>query len=471
VTGTSALPTSVSVYQDSGGTGFHVEPRAFLGARVLLIATLLAAPLAFGAVQTWAWAAISISALLMLLLWALGCVRQGVIRIVWSPLYVPAALFVLLGTAQLYGRLTLDAIATREALIKLVAYLIVFFLAGQLFAFASPRVWGALGLTVTLFAFALALFAILQFFSSGGTVYWAVKPPRWGGYVFGPYINHNHYAGLMEMLIPIAAAFVLSCRESQSWRTLLRFSVLVAVAALLLSGSRGGMIALLGEILILSAVVHKFSRTPGRKARATLVGVGIVAAALLFFWMDPGEVSKRLTTVANLAQSPEATLGERKMVAIDSLRIWRDHPWLGTGLGSFETAYPRYRSFPGDAVYDHAHNDYAEALAETGLVGGVLILAAIVLFFRIAFRDLATRLRHEVGWIQLGAALGCCGLLIHSLVDFNLHIPANVAWFAVSAAIATKVYTLGNRFPHGEAGQSNQLENRAGPSPDTLRRA
>jgi O-antigen ligase len=159
------------------------------------------------------------------------------------------------------------------------------------------------------------------------------------------------------------------------------------------------------------------------------------------------------------------------MVAIDSLRIWRDHPWLGTGLGSFETAYPRYRSFPGDAVYDHAHNDYAEALAETGLVGGVLILAAIVLFFRIAFRDLATRLRHEVGWIQLGAALGCCGLLIHSLVDFNLHIPANAAWFAVSAAIATKVYTLGNRFPHGEAGQSNQLENRACPSPDTLRRA
>jgi len=470
VTGTSALPTSVSAYQDSGGAGFHVEPRAFLGARVLLIATLLGAPLAFGAVQTWAWAAISISALLLLLLWAIGCVRQGVIRIAWSPLYVPAALFVLLGTAQLYGGLTLDAMGTRESLIKLVAYLIVFFLAGQLFAFASPRVWGALGLTVTLFAFALALFAILQFFSSGGSIYWTVKL-RWGGYVFGPYINHNHYAGLMEMLIPIAAAFVLSSSESQSWRTLLRFSILVPVAALLLSGSRGGMIALLGEILILSAVVHKFSRTPGRKARATLVGVGIVAAALLFFWMDPGEVSQRLTTVAKLAQSPEATLGERTMVAIDSLRIWRDHPWLGTGLGSFETAYPRYRSFPGDAVYDHAHNDYAEALAETGLVGAGLMLGGLLLFLRLAFRQLAERLRNEVGWIQLGAALGCCGLLIHSLVDFNLHIPANAAWFAVSAAIATKVYTLGNRFPHGEAGQSNQLENRACPSPDTLRRA
>jgi len=451
VTGTSALPTSAPVYQDSGGAGFRREPRAFLGARVLLIATLLGAPLAFGAVQTWAWAATSILALLTLLLWTIGCVRQGVIRIAWSPLYVPAALFVLLGTAQLYGRLTLDAIATRESLIKLATDLIIFFLAGQLFAFASPKVWRAFGLTVTLFAFALALFAILQFFSSGGTIYWTVKP-RWGGYVFGPYVNHNHYAGLMEMLIPIAAAFVLSCSESQSWRTLLGFSVLVPVAALLLSGSRGGMIALLGEILILSAVVHKFSRTPGRKARATPVALGIVAAAMLFFWMDPGEVSERLATVANLAQSPEATLGERKMAAIDSLRILRDHRWLGTGLGSFETVFPRYRSFPGDAVYDHAHNDYAEALAETGLVGGVLILAAIVLFFRIAFRDLAARLRHEVGWIQLGAALGCCGLLIHSFVDFNLHIPANAAWFAVSAAIAATVHTLGNRFPHGEAG-------------------
>jgi O-antigen ligase len=117
--------------------------------------------------------------------------------------------------------------------------------------------------------------------------------------------------------------------------------------------------------------------------------------------------------------------------------MFRDRPLTGVGLGSFETAYPPYRSFPSDFEWDHAHNDYAEALAETGLAGGALMLASLVLFLGVAFRTLGERLRHESGWMQLGAALGCCGLLVHSLVDFNLHIPANAAWFAFCAGLAT----------------------------------
>jgi O-antigen ligase len=106
-------------------------------------------------------------------------------------------------------------------------------------------------------------------------------------------------------------------------------------------------------------------------------------------------------------------------------------------LGSFETAYPAYQSFPTELVWDHAHNDYAEALAETGLLGGLLIVAGLAMFIRVAFRNMGQRLRGDVSWIQLGSALGCCGLLVHSLVDFNLHIPANAVWFAVCAALAT----------------------------------
>src|SRR5207302_6569539 len=75
--------------------------------------------------------------------------------------------------------------------------------------------------------------------------------------------------------------------------------------------------------------------------------------------------------------------------------------------------------------------------AETGLIGAVLILSALALFFRLAFQDLHHRLRSEGGWIRLGAAVGCCGLLLHSFFDFNLHIPANAAWFATLAALAT----------------------------------
>jgi O-antigen ligase len=70
-------------------------------------------------------------------------------------------------------------------------------------------------------------------------------------------------------------------------------------------------------------------------------------------------------------------------------------------------------------------------------VGGLLLLGALLLFFRLAFRHLKEKLKTEVGRIQLGAALGVCGLLVHSFFDFNLHIEANAVWFAVCAALAT----------------------------------
>jgi O-antigen ligase len=401
---------------------------------MLLVAILLAAPLPFGAVQAWAWAALAGLASASLFLWGVGCVRQGSLKIAWSPLYLPAVLFLLLGTIQFFAHITLDPIATRDSLLKLLTDLIFFFLAGQLLAAGSENIPRTFGLTVVLYAFSLALFAVLQFFSSKGLIYWVVKP---GGWTFGPYVNHNHYAGLMEMLIPIGAGYVLSRPGNYPMRNLLGFALLVPIASLLLCGSRGGFISLLAEVVILSAIFVWRTPLPSRRRLAALGGLGMTIAALLFFWMDPGQISKRLLTVANTVHSPELTLGDREVVALDSLHILRDHPWVGTGLGSFEIAYPAHQSFPTDLVYDHAHNDYAETLAETGLVGGLLMVAALVMFFGLAFRKLAQRLRHDAGWIQLGAAIGCCGLLVHSLVDFNLHIPANAAWFAACVAIAT----------------------------------
>ena len=362
----------------------------FRSARMLLVATLLAAPLAFGAVQAWAWTALAGLASALLFLWGVGCVRQGSLKIAWSPLYLPAVLFLLLGTIQFFAHLTLDPIATRESLLKLVTDLIFFFLAGQLLAAGSENILRTFGLTVVLYAFSLALFAVLQFFSSNGLIYWVVKPAGW---TFGPYVNHNHYAGLMEMLIPIAAGYVLSRPGNHPMRTLLGFALVVPIASLLLCGSRGGFISLLAEVVILGAIFLWRTPLPGRRRLAAVGGLGITTAALLFFWMDPGEISKRLWTVADIAHSPDVTLGDREVVALDSLHILRDHPWVGTGLGSFETAYPAYQSFPTDLVYDHAHNDYAEALAETGLVGGLLMVAALVMFFGLAFRKLAQRLR------------------------------------------------------------------------------
>jgi O-antigen ligase len=123
-------------------------------------------------------------------------------------------------------------------------------------------------------------------------------------------------------------------------------------------------------------------------------------------------------------------------MALDSMAIMRHFPLTGSGLGSFETIYPQFQSFVTDRQVDHAHNDYAEFLAETGIPGAVLLIVALWLFGKNAWRNLIST-RQFIGWLPLGATVSCCGILFHSFTDFNLHIPANAAWFALCLGVAT----------------------------------
>src|SRR5256886_13549056 len=122
---------------------------------------------------------------------------QRRLKLVLSPLYIPLAMFFLLGLAQYWARLPLDRFETRQALVLLGADLTFFFLATQLFASADSRTWRLFGPTVLLFAGSLGLFAILQTASGTAQIYGVVETP--GNLHFGPYVNPNHYAGLMEM--------------------------------------------------------------------------------------------------------------------------------------------------------------------------------------------------------------------------------------------------------------------------------
>jgi O-antigen ligase len=413
-------------------------PYALRIARLLLVAALLGAPLAFGAVIPWAWAALGVAAGLALFLWALGSVQQGALKLIWSPLYIPLALFFLLGVAQYAAGLTLDRSETRQALVLLVTDWAVFFLTVQLFAAAGSRTWRAFGLAVLVFAGCLGLFAILQFASGAHQIYGTVDTPS--GWFFGPYVNRDHFAGLMEMLIPVAVLYIAGPhrRFSLEASVLRACAATLALASLLLSGSRGGLLALAAEIAIAMSAFRRWgARTTERRRLAMAAALTLLAGVMLFAYVDPGWVARKLGSVAYVDSTWAEWAGPRKSMTLDSLRMWRDHPALGVGLGDFETAYPRYQSFPSELWIDHAHNDYAEAVAETGLVGALLMLLALGLFLRLAFRDWGHPLRSQASSVRLGAALGCCGLLVHSLVDFNLHIPANAAWFAVCAALAS----------------------------------
>jgi O-antigen ligase len=405
-----------------------------------LIALLLAAPLAFGAVTPWAWGSLTIVAAVSVVLWAVGCVCDSVVTIVCSPLYLGAMALLALAFVQLRAGLTLNPIGTREAIIKGIAYILIFFLAQQLFANALPRVWQRSALVVSAYTFGIAVFAITQFFASPGLLYGLIKP-RWGGYIFGPYVSHNNYAGLMEMLIPIVIACALTLRPGHPARACVVFAIVISVMSVFLSGSRAGVISLLAELVVFAVMIFRVQSRKQNVTRLLIAGsVVILVAGACFRWLDPGEVWKRWQATTN---APELAYGDRLNMTRDSIRMSRDHLAFGVGLGAFEISYTKYQTVATDLVIDYAHNDYAQLLAETGAVGWILLPISITVFVLTAFRHLRSRLQQTTGWLQLGAALGVCGILVHSFVDFNLHIPANAAWFVFCAALATLPTTSG----------------------------
>jgi len=121
----------------------------------------------------------------------------------------------------------------------------------------------------------------------------------------------------------------------------------------------------------------------------------------------------------------------------DTVGIFREHPWGGTGFGTLVVAYPRYASFYDGRVVDHAHNDYLELLADAGIVGGALGLCLIVALYWRGLANLRGAKSAVARAAIAGAPSACTGLLLHSFVDFNLHIPSNAMIFLLLACFAT----------------------------------
>ena len=387
--------------------------------------------------------------LLTLVLWAVGCAHSGVLKINWPPLYWPFLAFLTLAAVQLFAGFTANHGAAREAVLKIVTYLVIFFLAGKLLT-AQPengRALEWLGLIATLLAFSLCILGLAQIFwdARPRVIYWTFPVSGWP---FGPYVNHNNYAGLMEMLLPISVAYVLSRRVNSVLRFSLWCGVILVITSIWISGSRGATIVLLIEGLVLAGILLS-TRPRGVSPRLFIALLGVVLfSAFGFSWLvSTGSVGARAWSVFDTTGTLETRLGDRLGVGVDTLHMARSNPWMGVGVGCFEYAFPNYMTFPMDMHWTHAHDDVIEAVAETGLPGVVMILVALVLFFRIAFRHFKRRLRHGWGWIQMGAAVGAVGLFFHSFVDFNLRVPANAAWFVLCLAVATHPHFSPDRSP------------------------
>jgi O-antigen ligase len=386
-----------------------------------LCALLIFAVLAFGAVEEWSTFAFESGAAILFLIWTGRQVVSGQVKLSKNPLYLPALFFFLLLLAQVGLRTSAYGYVTRYEVLQYVSYGIVLLIAAECVREENARQKFALVLIV--FGVLYAFFALAQELTSNGKFFW-VYTPRFNGSIYGSYVNHDHYAGLMEMLVPFPLVASMGHLLSGGKRALVAFCAVLMASTIVLSGSRGGMLSLVLEIVVFATLTLVQRRNP-----RVALGVAAVCVLVLVFLVFLGKVQV-LGRLGNLG--PDMRLKITK----DCLRMFSHRPVLGWGLGTFPTVYPGYRSFYTNLFVNEAHNDYAQLLVETGLLGFGLMLWFLIRLYQYG---LPTSRRWEFKWdgaVSLAALLGCTGLLLHSFVDFNLQIPANAAMFYVLCGLA-----------------------------------
>lgn len=385
------------------------------------------AVLAHGAVEVWSESILEVGAGLLFLLWGVLTFLEPSAEIRWNALNWPLLALIAYGLAQFGFGWTAYAYLTRAELLRWLAYGLLFFLAAQVFRERAQL--RAFAWFLMFLGFAVGLFAIVQYFTFNGKLYWFRELAE-GGLPFGPYVNRNHFAGFMELITPLGLALLVFRGVRRDLVPLTGLFTIVQIGALLLSASRGGIASFGFELGVLVLLV--WLRRAGR-VRLGLVAMVLLAAAALIAWLGVGRVLERFSQI----RPGEVSMGRRVGMFKDTWRIFLDHPRTGTGLGTLVAVYPQYeRTYDGKTV-DHAHNDYVEALAETGLPGGLCGLAFVVLLFRGALSKLEDKQSHFSLALHAGALVACAGLLVHSFVDFNLHIPSNALLFLLQASLAT----------------------------------
>jgi len=385
------------------------------------------AVLAFGAVEPWSESVLQIGAALLFLWWGFLMATGRGEEIRWSPVIWPLLGLELIALVQFLIPLSLYPYLTKLELLRMTSYFILLFLSGQ--AFRTPRQWANFAWFIILMGFAVAVFSVLQDLTFNGKLYW-FREMRYGGMPYGPYVNRNHFAGLMELLIPVGLAMLAVPGVRRQQMPLMALLAAMPVGALLLSASRGGIIGFSCEVIVL--VILLWIR-PGEKKHVFTFLIALVLAGGLVGWLGVGQVIQRFSQIHN----PEVTEGRRISMARGAYHIFRDHPWMGAGVGTMISVYPAYETAYDATIVDHVHDDHFELLAETGAVGAICWLTFIVLLAVHGLRNVSAHQDPVVRAVQLGTLVGCAGILVHSFVDFNLHIPANALLFYLMAGMAS----------------------------------
>lgn len=414
---------------------------------MLALGLIVWATLAYGAVHQPIIASVYLGIVCLVVLWILDGVKSGQ-RNLRDPIQLPIYFLAFYGLIQTIGfgtltdgfgfsgierTISLDPFSTKSAALHLLSHGLYFSI--LLVLFDSEQRLKRFAVFISIFGFAYAFFAILQSVLSPAKIYGVYESVF--AEPFGSFVSRNNFAAWISlaMSVPLGLLFAGGLKREQ----LLLYVTAIGLmgVSLLLSGSRGGLVAFAAEILVLLLIAY----SPMEKGRLAIkIALAIILASVIGIgaFFVGGETS--LTRIANERGVTDTTTSRSYIWGV-TLKIIADSFPFGVGLGAYPQAYSHFDANSGTARVEQAHNDYLELIADAGLPGLIFGLWFLVRFFKIS-RTAIRRTDGPQRGLAAGATAGLVGCLVHSFFDFALHTTAIALLFLALLAVVVAVNYL-----------------------------
>lgn len=413
----------------------HARLDAWLARAItaLLIAILVTAPLAMGALRHQEFFWLQMLGVVAGILWVVRLRLNPQLRIFLPPMVWPLLGFCLYAVIR-YFTADLEYLARKE-LVRVLFYLLFFLLCLNHFQNAKAADL-AVGILIVI-GMGMSVYALRQYLTGTSAVWHFVRP----SYAFrgsGTFIYPNHFAGFAEMLLALGLAYVFLGSASKWVRAFLAYCSLWLVLGIYVSLSRAGWIAAVLSLLVLLPV---FLRNRQRQIVAFGLCVALLVAGLVWE-VSTGEISRRLKGVGG--SDPATGFNVRGELWTAAYRMWQDHLWWGGGPGHFDERFRAYRTAGFQYRAGHAHCDYLEVLADWGIVGLLPLLSALALALWPLGRHWIKTVLDPAGLnaatsnyfaLTCGGVAGILALLAHSLVDYQWYAPGVMLTFVAIIAM------------------------------------
>lgn len=393
------------------------------GILALVLAILVFGPLATGAVRTLEFLILQALTIGVMLLWVARLWLSERPKVLWPPICWAVLAFTCYAIAR-YLTADIEYVA-RQELIRILVYAALFFaILNNLHRQESTQI---ISFTLIFLAMGISFYALYQFLTGSNRV-WnlpGVYPHRGTG----TYISPNHLGGFLEMLLPLGLAYTIAGRLKGLTKVLLGYASLAIIAGIAVTVSRGAWISTgLALVLLFCVLVfHRSYRLPSVVLLAVLLASGYLLLPKNY------SVQARWNMLAGDANALQGDM--RYALWRPAWQIWQDSPWWGAGPAHFDYRFCAYRREGVQLRPDRAHNDYLNTLADWGVAGTALVVLAWVLLgvgigrtWRSVWgnsNELGGKPGSNKLAFLLGATFGLLAILFHSVVDFNMHIPAN----------------------------------------------